>query len=57
MQISLLASERYRRRAADLRREADKLRLPITRQMLLEVAGAYERLATMADARTYSASR
>jgi len=46
-------AERCQIRAAEVRCQADRLTLPVTRQMLFEVAANYEKLANMLDARAH----
>jgi hypothetical protein len=50
-------AERCRMRAAEVRCQADKLTLPVTRQMLFEVAASYEKLANLLDARPLALER
>ena len=45
------AARLYRERAAEVRSEAAKMNNAETKQMLLKIAGSYERLATTIEAR------
>ena len=45
------AARLYRERAAKVRSEAEKMNNAETKQMLLKIAGSYERLAKTLDAR------
>ncbi len=50
-------AERYRRLAADARADAQRITIPQARQILLDVAYSYERLADTLDANARRAQR